>query len=243
MRSRHQSWNRALALGAAILALALPGNARAQARSGPEVWAANCGRCHRAQPTNKYDARHWAVIVTHMAQAARLTPDEEKAVRQFLVGTLEGDRGSGPSKTAGSEALDVGDISAERSAPRARTLLVMEGPGAGRGSTEGLEVPGWLPGGNVDSALAHTPEAVKLFAAQCAPCHGASGRGDGPVAAALQPKPANLSDGELQKERTDEQLREVIGSGKGTMPAFGKILTPDEISLLAEHIRWLAAEK
>jgi len=54
--------------------------------SGAEVWGANCGRCHRVRAVDAYDARQWETIVAHMALAARLTPDETQAVREFLVG-------------------------------------------------------------------------------------------------------------------------------------------------------------
>jgi mono/diheme cytochrome c family protein len=187
------------------LALALPGPARGQAPSGPEVWAANCGRCHRIQPTNKYDARHWAIIVSNMALAARLTPEEEKAVREFLAGTSER-----------SEAPGRPDVRAD---PRRLASL------------------------DLTVLTTHTPEAEKLFKAQCAPCHGVKGRGDGPVAASLQPKPADLTDPEFQAQRTDEQLREALVKGKGAMPPLGALLTPEEIDLLVDHIRSLVAEK
>ncbi len=92
-------------------------------------------------------------------------------------------------------------------------------------------------------ALGQGPQAEKLFKAQCAPCHGAKGRGDGPVAAALQPKPTDLTNPEFQAGRTDEELREAITSGKGAMPGFGKVIAPDEIDLLVAHVRSLAQEK
>jgi mono/diheme cytochrome c family protein len=36
-------------------------------------------------------------------------------------------------------------------------------------------------------------DAKQMFNSYCAPCHGASGKGDGPAAAALTPKPADLT--------------------------------------------------
>jgi mono/diheme cytochrome c family protein len=36
-------------------------------------------------------------------------------------------------------------------------------------------------------------DAKEMFTSYCAPCHGASGKGDGPAAAALTPKPADLT--------------------------------------------------
>src|ERR1700681_4577276 len=36
-------------------------------------------------------------------------------------------------------------------------------------------------------------DAKKLYTSYCAPCHGEKGKGDGPAAAALNPKPADHS--------------------------------------------------
>lgn len=227
MRTGHMSWNRALAAAAAALMFAFPGTARAQGPSGPEVWAANCGRCHRLQPTNKYDARQWAIVVTHMAQAARLTPDEERAVRAFLAGGAERSQAPGPSTPA-----------AAPQASEEQDHMMVANHTSARGPTA---LHSW--GGSAPGPVSHTPAAEKLFQAQCAPCHGVKGRGDGPVADALQPKPANLTDAQFLSQRTDEQLEASIVAGKGTMPAFGRTLTLEEIGSLVVHIRWLAEQK
>ena len=56
-------------------------------------------------------------------------------------------------------------------------------------------------------------ESRDLFASRCATCHGTSGRGDGPGAANLDPKPRNYTDAAWQKSVTDEQLRKIIVDG------------------------------
>ena len=53
-------------------------------RSGPEIWGANCGRCHLIQPTNRYDAKAWEDIGLHMVITARLTSAETTEVIDFL---------------------------------------------------------------------------------------------------------------------------------------------------------------
>jgi mono/diheme cytochrome c family protein len=92
-----------------VAVLAAPSPASAQ-ESGAEIWGRSCGRCHRMQPPNKYDARHWEAIVGHMALTARLTADEEDAVREFLMGAarrvaLESP-GEGPVEVAQLASLD-----------------------------------------------------------------------------------------------------------------------------------------
>ncbi|MEW5721126.1 MAG: c-type cytochrome, partial [Chloroflexota bacterium] len=37
-------------------------------------------------------------------------------------------------------------------------------------------------------------QGKQIYDDRCAACHGAAGKGDGPAAAALNPKPANLAD-------------------------------------------------
>ena len=53
-------------------------------RSGPDIWGANCGRCHLIQPINRYDAKAWEDIGLHMAITARLTSAETTEVIDFL---------------------------------------------------------------------------------------------------------------------------------------------------------------
>jgi high-affinity iron transporter len=64
----------------------------------------------------------------------------------------------------------------------------------------------------------------------CAACHGKEGRGDGPVAKALNPPPRDFRDVEHYKQGSSEQaIVESIKNGvftSRTMPAFAHI--PDE---------------
>jgi mono/diheme cytochrome c family protein len=66
-------------------------------------------------------------------------------------------------------------------------------------------------------------EARALFRSRCSVCHGDSGKGDGPAAAALVPKPRDYTQSDWQKATTDEQIRKVIllgGSGVGKSPVM-----------------------
>ncbi len=55
--------------------------------------------------------------------------------------------------------------------------------------------------------------AKALFEARCSPCHGTSGKGDGPAAAALDPRPRDYTNKSWQASVTDEELKKVIVNG------------------------------
>lgn len=54
---------------------------------------------------------------------------------------------------------------------------------------------------------------AETYARRCAPCHGPSGRGDGPAAVALLPRPRDLSAAAWQRATSDAQIEQVIGEG------------------------------
>ncbi|MBX9849713.1 MAG: cytochrome c, partial [Rhodocyclaceae bacterium] len=68
-----------------------------------------------------------------------------------------------------------------------------------------------------------------VFQAQCASCHGSTGRADGPLAANLDPPPIAFVDRERAASRSVMALYQAVSQGvSGTaMPAFG-MLTEDE---------------
>lgn len=88
------------------------------------------------------------------------------------------------------------------------------------------------------SSIQNSPE--EIFRRQCVACHGPGGKGDGPAAVAFNPRPADLTDREFIRSRTDDDLRGVIERGKGSMPAFGPILSSDDMDSLVVYIRKLS---
>ena len=75
-----------------------------------------------------------------------------------------------------------------------------------------------------------TATGKDLYRRNCAACHGAEGKGDGTRAAMMDPKPANLTDAEMQKEMTDAAYFWKISEGvpHTFMPAFEDKLTDQE---------------
>ena len=88
-----------------------------------------------------------------------------------------------------------------------------------------------------------SPESVKrggeMYAIYCTPCHGASGKGDGLVAAKFVP-PADLSNPDLQKARSDGYWQSYLTAGGAVMPSYGEALTPHERWDVVNFLRTLA---
>ncbi len=71
-------------------------------------------------------------------------------------------------------------------------------------------------------------EAAAIFKTTCTPCHGATGKGDGVAAAALNPKPRNFSDPAWQKAAKDADLSAIIlKGGLGVNPPKSPTMPPN----------------
>jgi mono/diheme cytochrome c family protein len=91
-------------------------------------------------------------------------------------------------------------------------------------------------------------EAELVFSTRCATCHGPRGAGDGPGAAALEPKPRNFQDPAWQASVADDHLRRIIvGGGDAVgrsplMPPNPDLVTkPEVVAALVAHLRGLKA--
>jgi len=87
-------------------------------------------------------------------------------------------------------------------------------------------------------------EARKLFNTKCIVCHGDHGAGDGPGAAALNPKPRAFADATWQAATTDDQIKKTIVEGgaavgkSAAMSANPELKDkPDELSALVKIVR------
>ena len=106
-------------------------------------------------------------------------------------------------------------------------------------------------------ALLSTPIAVqagevdqgkKLYGQFCASCHGQSGKGDGPAAAALNPKPRDHTSKEYMSKMSDEDIFKVVKNGGASigksplMPPWGASLKDDQINDVIAYIRTLCCQ-
>jgi mono/diheme cytochrome c family protein len=87
----------------------------------------------------------------------------------------------------------------------------------------------------------------RLYAKQCAPCHGPEGRGDGEAAYLLYPKPRDFTTGKFalvstwERVPSDEDLYRTISRGMpgSAMPSWAH-LTEEERWALVHHVKTLA---
>jgi mono/diheme cytochrome c family protein len=78
-----------------------------------------------------------------------------------------------------------------------------------------------------------THSGAVVFQTYCQPCHGAGGKGDGPVALRGFPPPASLL-APHARELADDQIFDIITRGQKNMPAYAsQIPAPDRRAAVA----------
>lgn len=107
-----------------------------------------------------------------------------------------------------------------------------------------LEAHGWkVPdeAARRQNPFAEDPESAKrgqdLYGKYCAVCHGLDGRGGGPMASSIKPRPANLK--KRAGHHSDGDFAWKIANGRKTMPPFKDQLTEDQIWDLVGFIQSL----
>jgi mono/diheme cytochrome c family protein len=85
-----------------------------------------------------------------------------------------------------------------------------------------------------------------IYETRCAPCHGKDGKGDGPTAMLLNPRPRDFTMGMFEYRSTesgslptDEDLKRTITNGlPGTaMPAWGKFVRGDSLDAIIAYVK------
>ena len=86
-------------------------------------------------------------------------------------------------------------------------------------------------------------DSDSTYQKSCATCHGRDGRGDGPAASALSPKPQDFRDCSRMSAFSDQTLFDAVkGGGQAVglsplMPAWGGSLSDEQITGLVQYIR------
>jgi chloride channel protein, CIC family len=86
------------------------------------------------------------------------------------------------------------------------------------------------------TAPAVAQEAKKLFNTKCIVCHGDHGAGDGPGAAALNPKPRAFSDSAWQASVSDEQIKKTIVFGGASVGKSAAMSANPELADKADEL-------
>ena len=101
-----------------------------------------------------------------------------------------------------------------------------------------------LIGAGTGVLLAQSPDSLPrgqtLYREHCMECHGATGKGDGPKAPFLSPRPGNLISA-ATAAKTDKELLRTIAQGKPrtAMPGWNDALPVEDQQAVLRYIRSL----
>ncbi len=97
-------------------------------------------------------------------------------------------------------------------------------------------------GGPATDAAAVQDEAQQIFGSRCATCHGQEGKGDGPGAALLSPKPRNFHDKDWQAKITDKEMEQAIIYGGAAVGKSPKMASNPDLAAKPEVVKALIAK-
>ena len=95
-------------------------------------------------------------------------------------------------------------------------------------------------------AQGNPAKGKEFYAKHCAGCHGPTGKGDGPAAAALNPKPNDFTNKAYMAGLKDQYLFDLIQKGGAAVgkspliPPFGSKMKDGEIRDLIAYVKTLA---
>lgn len=101
----------------------------------------------------------------------------------------------------------------------------------------------WPPGTDLGPNM---PQGARVFARRCAVCHGPDGRGNGPAAPSLIPRPRDFTLGLFKfkstphgQPPTDDDLKQIVANGlpASAMPYFRDLLSDTEIDAVVAQVK------
>ncbi len=172
-----------------------------------------------------------------MSFAARLSKDEIEAVvdyirATFMKGPVISDAGAvdlaaatGDHGTATRHAPAMAGVAGAAMAPRSHEAV---------SAAAAVDMKAGFPGDLKGNFMM----GRKFYLENCSTCHGDRGDGQGPRASFIEPKPRNFLHSDARQQLNRPALFKAIFLGKpGTvMPAWGKVLTPQQLADVAEYV-------
>jgi mono/diheme cytochrome c family protein len=139
----------------------------------------------------------------------------------------------------------------QRDAAAVAPAPLADASGTSAGTTEAV------PAGSADAAaeaggVASGDVGAKTFQTYCQTCHGPTGKGDGPAAAGLNPKPASFADGQFKFDPNGngvkgeiDDIKAVVRDGAakyGGSPLMAPwpSLSPEQMQAVPEYVKSLA---
>jgi mono/diheme cytochrome c family protein len=101
----------------------------------------------------------------------------------------------------------------------------------------------WPPGAHLNRDMS---AGKRVFAQRCAVCHGPDGRGNGPAAPSMSPRPRDFSSGVFKYKSTaaaepptDEDLLRTVRDGlpASAMPYFAGLLSAEELNAVVQEVK------
>ncbi|MBX9634461.1 MAG: c-type cytochrome, partial [Magnetospirillum sp.] len=230
----------------------------ADATRGRAIFAKTCSVCHgergdgaswakgslnpspfdfTSAKAKELSRRHMINTVTYgspktamMGFSTQLNREDISAVVDYVRDTFVFPQGSPENENAPGDNLSYGN--------RMLNSKGHAGHGGGKHAEHGMSGPidmsEPLPNGLAGDAAA----GKQFFNNNCFTCHGKEGKGDGPRAYFIQPKPANLTSDDSRSSLNRPHLFKSIsmGSNGSEMPAWSKVLSDQEIANVAEYV-------
>lgn len=73
-----------MAISAAVMLNSCAESQKVAAKSGAQLWAENCQRCHNTPSPSSFSHEQWVTIGMHMQTRAQLTEQEKEKIVAFL---------------------------------------------------------------------------------------------------------------------------------------------------------------
>ncbi|MBX7147675.1 c-type cytochrome [bacterium] len=85
---------------------------------------------------------------------------------------------------------------------------------------------------NITSTPDQIAKGKTVFMSNCMTCHGSEGKGDGPAAAAFNPKPRNFTAEKFKQGSSPSATFYTVTNGMGSMPSFAALSVSDRLAAI-----------